>query len=103
MINKLEFNLDNVRTLSLFYFYANWCQPSIDMLNILAELEIRYSHIKFYKVNVQDVISIPNSYGIELPLAIPYIYILNPDTKKISQIAGSLTEEEIIKSLNIYA
>jgi thioredoxin 1 len=55
-------------------FYTTWCGPCKRIAPILERLASEYSHIKFAKVNIEDVIELANRYNIS---SIPTFYLFS--------------------------
>ncbi len=55
-------------------FYTTWCGPCKRMAPILERLARKYSHIKFAKVNIEDVIELADRYNIS---SIPTFYLFS--------------------------
>lgn len=83
-------------------FYTTWCGPCRRMAPILERLAREYSHIKFAKVNIEDVIELADRYNIS---SIPTFYLFSGQSAvpKYPPISGASESriEDLLKRVKL--
>ncbi len=92
---KEEFNELIKKDRILVDFYADWCTTCNRMLPVLDEID-KEENIEIVKVNTDIFMSIAKEYKV---MTIPTL-ILFSKGKKILDIQGFMTKEELLNKLN---
>jgi len=88
----------------LIYFYSDWCNPCKLLSSRLEQLSLKYTNIKFIKIDFDKNKMIADDFGINhLPTILGYIdenkldSIIGFDNMKISSFADKLSGKLIFK------
>ena len=74
----------------LLDFYADWCAPCKEMLEMLKQID-KDSDIKIYKVDVEEAKELVQTLGIR---GIPSLYLIKGD--KVSVTSGLMPIDKLI-------
>jgi thioredoxin 1 len=79
-------------------FYATWCSPCSRLGVALERLQLKFSNIKFGKVDVEESANISITFDV---MSVPTL-ILFKDGKKVDKIEGLLPEKKLIERLEAF-
>jgi thioredoxin 1 len=97
-LSKKEFNSFIGKDTVLIEFFADWCMPCIMMAPIIEEISEKIKKqckIKVGKVNIDDNSEIAQKFDVA---SIPH-FVLFKEGKKIGEMIGSMTSEELEKKI----
>ncbi len=70
-------------------FWAEWCMPCRMMGPVLEELAREMENVKFYKVNIDEIIELARRFGV---MSIP-TFIVFKDGREAGRIVGAMPKQ----------
>ena len=75
-------------------FYANWCGPCNEMINVVDDFEMRHKDVAVYKVNVDKNIKLAEKFNI---LSVPTFMIFK-NGREDNRFTGGMEKEKFEKT-----
>lgn len=76
-------------------FWAKWCAPCCQFLKVCENLSVRYPHVNFATINIEEEPALRDDFAIR---SIPFVMILR-DRVALYAESGMLTETQVSEML----